>query len=186
MGLKYYSNELNNYGNIPPLSSDIDLSLYANTCVSYNKTYHPLSSEISIIKKYTDTYNSIQKNIYANIPKSSPYGTLIDTTTFKADIAENLKTLDENNNNQVYENFKLHPTSSVSSSLSSHIYINLQDHEDKPPVIPIRTTLVPKIDRKEDISLSSIRLIEIKQVDIETNVLEKRSNIKTKQVRLIE
>jgi len=167
MGLKYYSNELNNYGNILPLSSDIDLSLYANTCVSYNQKYQPLSSEISMIKKYTNTYNSIQKNIYANIPQQSPYETLINTTT-----------LDENNNNQLYENFKLHPTSSVSPSLSTHIYINLQDHEDEPPVIP---TPILKIDQKEDVSLSSIH-----HIDIETNVLEKRSNIKTKQVRLIE
>jgi hypothetical protein len=175
MGLKYYSNELNNYWNILPLSSDIDLSLYANTCVSYNQNHQPLSSEISIIKKYTNTYNSIQKNIYANIPKQSPYGTLINTTTFK------VQTLDENNNNQLYENFKLHPTSSVSPSLSSHIYINLQDHEDEPPVIP---TSILKIDQKEDVSLSSIDRIEIKEIDIETNVLEKRSNIKTKQVRV--
>jgi hypothetical protein len=212
MGLKYYSKELNNYSNIPPLSSDIDLPLYANTCVSYNKKHQYSSQASSLLEEaYTSlqhhdgiTYH-LEKNVYANITKLSPdtsddakYGSLIHTKSIipesKTDITLNSQILDENNNNRIYENVKLGPKSSlsyqksssnnVSSSSSSPIYINLKQDEDKPPIISARTTPLLKTNQKEDIRLSSIHLIEIKQVDIETNVLEKRSNTKTKQVRL--
>jgi hypothetical protein len=221
MGLKYYSKEFNNSDNILPLSSDIDLPLYANTSVSSNKK-HPCSSqsssssETTIINKCTEIYTSLrhhygityqlEKNIYANISKlptdilnDETYATLISTTSItspsKTDIAINLQTLDQNNNNRVYENVKVRPTSSlshskassnhVSPSSSSHIYINLEHHEDKLPVIPPRTIPSSKDDQNEAIRLSPIHSIDVEQVDIETNVLEKRSNTKTKQVSFI-
>jgi hypothetical protein len=113
----------------------------------------------------------LQKNIYANITKlpsdifdDTSYATLVNTTSINAPI---LDENNNNNNNRIYENLKLQSinnTSSSSSSSLSPIYINLNDPEDLPPVIP---PSLRKTDQKEE---------------IEINVIEKCSTSKTKQV----
>jgi hypothetical protein len=166
MGLKYCSNEFNNSKKISLLTSNIDIPIYLN-----DKKYQSSSETYTSLRNYHGIHYPLQKNIYANISKlpsdifdDTSYATLVNTTSINAPILD-----ENNNNNRIYENLKLQSINNTSSSSSSSsslspIYINLNDPEDLPPVIP---PSLRKTDQKEE---------------IEINVIEKCSTSKTKQV----
>ncbi|CAF4135506.1 unnamed protein product [Rotaria sp. Silwood2] len=125
MGLKYYSNEINNSKNFLPLSSNADMSSYANTSVSYYKKYQcssPLSSsKTPMIKTNINThpYTYIQNhddighstetsyyfrnNTYANIPKSQTKSTYISNET----ILENATSMTTLSNTEIDMNSQI-------------------------------------------------------------------------------
>jgi hypothetical protein len=178
MGLKYYSNEFNHSKKISLLTSGIDMPIYSND-TKYQSRSSP-SETYTSLQNYNGINYSFHKNIYANISKlptdlsnDASYATLRNTTSNNSPILDE----NNNNNNRIYENVKLqtlnniNSSSSPSSSSSSPIYINVNDREDKPPIIP---PSLRKTDQKE-------KILSFNE-EIETHVLEKRSTSKTKQV----
>jgi hypothetical protein len=149
MGLKYYSHEVNNSDEYPPL--------YTNTSVLYHKRNQSPSQS-----------SDLRKNIYANISLLSPkpidtfnessYVTLMNTTS---------TALDENNNKRIYENLNLRSSSTnpdpktsidkINLSSSLPIYINLDDLKDP------QTTSSKNYQKKK---------IQNSSIDHETNILE--------------
>ena len=160
MGLKYYySKEFQQAKNGSLLTRPID---------SNEKKYQSTSEIYTSLGDYHGNHYPIQRNIYANIGKltsdlsnETSYATLVNTTSINAPI------IDESNNtnhHRVYENLQsnsMNNTSPSASSSSSPIYINLNDPNDEPPVLP---PSLRKADHEEEIVLEKHPTSKPKQV----------------------
>ncbi|CAF2802009.1 unnamed protein product [Rotaria sp. Silwood2] len=177
-----YATLMNTTSMAPSISSDL-----TTNHVEYQQIH--IQNETDKIK-----HSRIYENIKSNRPPPPPYYSQAKFSQRTSSLSVTPLEVDKSlSHSKILNNQIISPS-------SAHIYINLECHDDKPPIIPTRTTkqspitiqmsppppvIPPRNEQKDDFHSSSTNLItspvEKEQDEGDTNVLETSSNASSVQ-----